>query len=237
MPDSALSGLPQATLPLARTDLVLVTQGVTPASKRATVGDVRLSRHPGFRAGGTYICGGGRIAIGTGGLIGAADTLYLGSPFPADSVAAAWGGLAARLITAGGSGAAIKMALWRFNVAAGEPRGLAVAGSNTPVDATGAARQLDSLWAASFTPDEADWFVPGIVSTAASPQPTLLQAANTSTFASWAMGDTLQNSGGSTSQGWSIAQPFASDIMALNIVGGLAKVATVGGPPLFAIRT
>jgi hypothetical protein len=235
MPDLKISELPAATLPLADIDQLPVVQGtgVNAATRRAPVSAVRPRRHPGFVAGKYFDVFSGQLGIGGLFLIAAADTLYL-MPFIAQDASVPWLGLAVRISTGGGAGAALKAGVWEIEAATLEPRGLPVAVSNGGTVATGTG-MVSCAFAAPWTPVPGRAYAAGFLAAAATPLPTCYAFANTNSLFCNLSGVAPGPSAGGTAQAWSVARSYALDLGALNIAGGLSTVA--GQQPMLYAAT
>lgn len=235
MPNLKISEHPAATLPLADADLVPVVQGsgVDAATRRAPVSAIRPRRHPGFVAGKFFDVFGGQLGIGGLFLIAAADTLFL-MPFLAQDGAVPWLGLAVRISTGGGSGAALKAGVWEIDAATLEPRGLPVAVANGGTVATGAG-MVTTAFAAPWTPTPGRAYAAGYLAAPSTPLPTCYALANTNSLFCNLTGVAPGPSAGGTAQAWSVAQAYSGNLGTLNIAGGLATVA--GQQPMLYAAT
>jgi len=224
MPDVKTSALDAATLPLdLDANIAPIVQGS--ANKKVALRHLRSRRTPPYIAGKKFILNPGKIQLGAMTALPATDVLYL-IPFQVDSNDVPWKGITLRLGTAGGSGAALKAALWAIDLTVLEPRGLPVAADNTGRVATGTNVDVDLLFPADYTPVQDAFMAVGIVGNSASPMPSLLYSLNSNTFTPTMLGIGVGNSAGGTFSGWTLAQTYTNDIGALNITSVTATAAT-----------
>lgn len=187
------------------------------------------SDHPGYVAGKVYLTN--PNVIGAAALLPAGDTLYL-VPFMADQGSVPWLSLGVRCTVAGSAGALLKFGLWEIDPAAAEPRGLPVAVHNAGVSAEATGNLLGAFPAAfNYQPGKA--YAAGLVASAVATLPTLMALPNGSPFLLWMTGRTMGNSPAATATAWTIAQPYANDLAALNLTGGLSFVGGASNPNIF----
>lgn len=172
--------------------------------------------HPGYPAG-TFTWMGSRVAANT---IGSADNLRL-YPFQLAqrrrvSAIYTW-------TQTGGAASALKCAVWRNDYSIARPTGLPVLGQNSGFDTTAAG--TDGAAIADIWLDEGIWWS-GEVHTGTAP--TMNAMGNADPISMIAMPSNAANA----ASGWLIAQPYAGDIMALDLTGATLAVTSA---PIAAI--
>ncbi len=170
-------------------------------------------------------------AHGANGTIGAADLLYLRRIVP--RVTLTIDGLGARVAT-GGAGSSMKIAAWREAAASRVPTGVALAANNAGVaTASNSANAVASVAVSRLLAGVPIWI--GQVFTGTLPGLALILSSDLE-FAQ-GIGAGLGNSAPVTQQGFTIAQPYANDIAALDLTGASLTAFNGAGMPIPLLRT
>lgn len=178
----------------------------------ASLGQVGRLLHPGYPAG-TFTWMGARVAANT---LGSADNLRL---YPFQLAQRRRVSSIFTYTGTGGAGSALKCAVWRNDYSIARPTGLPVLGQNAGFDTT--AQGTDGAAIADIWLDIGVWWA-GEVHTGTAP--TMNAMGNADPISMVAMPSNAANA----ASGWLIAQPYAADIMALDLTG--ASLAVTSAP-------
>ncbi len=187
----------------------------------ATIDQVSRLLHPGYPAGNFAWMTTGHAAA----TVAAADVLFI-YPYP----------LFARVVitsisantVGGGAGSSMKCAVWRNDPATARPTGLPIFGQNAGFNTSDTGFDTAAIANVPAGP-EVLWF--GSVFTGTMPQ--MVIQAQSGPGSSMIVHSSLAALG-TPSQNMQVAQPYASDIMALNLTGA-SLVRTASPAPILAL--